>query len=107
MAIGVLGIMIYTTIILTIVGLSFLFLSKNDKIKNIAFYFLSVFTLVLSINGIFSLPTNDLIGKGLLIFVTLLPLLAVYLKYKSKDKIAYILVTVAIIVAILKFFSFI
>ena len=108
MALGVFGILFYIAIILGIGGLILLYVLKNEKIKNIVFYLLSALSILISFEGFISAPTNDIVGKSLLAIVGILPILAILLKLKLKqDKIAYILITISVIVSILKTFSII
>ena len=108
MAIGILGILFYTVSILGFGGLILLYIIKNEKVKNILFYFLSILGIIVSFEGFISAPTNDIVGKIILAIVGILPILAIIVKNKMKlDKIAYILVTITVIVSILKTFSII
>ena len=108
MAIGILGILFYTVSILGFGGLILLYIIKNEKVKNILFYFLSILGIIVSFEGFISAPANDIVGKIILAIVGILPILAIIVKNKMKlDKIAYILVTITVIVSILKTFSII
>lgn len=106
MALGVLAIYFYTVVILGFGGLVLLYFIKNEKVKNILFYFLTALGLFMSFEGFISVPTNDIIGKVILAIAGLFGLAGIVLKVKLKKyNIAYIFLAICVIVPILKIFT--
>ena len=111
MALGILLIMFVSVSVISVLGVLIMFLSKSTKVKKAAFYAMSIWGMVLAVLSATSLPQNY-IGEqvtawsaGVLSVIGLL----VHVKAKNKNQrlIAYLLVTVSIIVGILKLFSFV
>lgn len=110
MAIGVFSILFYLVVFLGLAGILLMFLLKNEKIKNTIFYLLTVLTIGVSALGFVSLPVDASISeKAILIVAALLPVAGIITSFvlKKQKLISYILVSVGIILAILKTFSFI
>lgn len=110
MAIGVYSILFYLVTFLGLAGILLLFLLKNEQIKSIVFYLLSVLTIGVSALGFISLPIDALMSeKAILIVAALLPVGGIIVNFvlKNQKLLSYILVSVGIVLAILKTFSFI
>lgn len=110
MAIGVFSIMFYGALVLGLAGILLMFLLKNEKIKDVVFYALTVLTIAVSAVGFTSLPTDAaMTEKAILIVSALLPISGIVISFalRKPKVIAYVLASVGIILAILKTFSFI
>lgn len=99
MALGYLFILFVVLIGVSILGITLLYLSKNEKIKNIAFYFLAVWAILLAFLNATSLPTNYFTEKSIAWAVGIVSLIGVIFRLKNPKKttIPNILVTASII----------
>nr|WP_317359633.1 hypothetical protein [uncultured Tyzzerella sp.] len=108
MALGVLLILFIITVVISSLGVAFLLLSKNYIIKNIMFYILSIFTIIIYITYITSLPTNFILQQIIGWVFVLINIASIVIHKKTTKKyIPYILTISSLIFGILKLFAFI
>lgn len=81
------------------IGIISLYKIKNDKFKNIIFYFLAIWSIVISFINVTSLPSNYLIQQIIGCSFGILAILAVIINIKKPEKtsISYLLVTASIL----------
>ena len=109
MALGILLIAFIVMCVVSGVGFVLLFLLKNERVKKIIFYVLSVWGMGMAALGAMCLPSNyvpaQLISWGFG-FLSVAGLL-VHIKAKSRTQIgiAYLLVLASIVLGIMKLFG--
>lgn len=105
---NILLIMFITMAIVSALGVSMLYLSKNPKIKNALFYFLSVWALFITVINITGLPTNFIVDKLIALLFGCLSVVSVIIKIKQPDKLSlsYLLVSVSVLLGLLDLFLF-
>lgn len=81
------------------IGIISLYKTKNDKSKNIIFYFLAIWSIVISFINVTSLPSNHLIQQIIGCSFGILAIVAVIINIKKPEKtsISHLLVTVSIL----------
>lgn len=110
MALGLLVISFVSTSVISIIGLSLMYLLKNERAKAGIFYFLSIWGMAIAVLSAMSLPSNWMAqqfiawGFGILSAAGLI----VHLKSSSSSgrMTAYALVTISVIGGVLKMFIF-
>ncbi len=108
MALGILFLSFVVLSVTSILGISFLLLAKNNLVKKVFFYMLSILGMGISITAGASLPTNYILDKIIIYIIGLLSVLGVVIHIKTnKRNIAYTLTIISIILGILKLFNFI
>ncbi len=108
MALGYLLILFIVIVVISSLGIAFLLLSKNNTVKKISFYILSILAIVISGMAATSLPTNLILEQVLTWLIGLISILAIIIHIKTNKKyIAYTLTIISLIISILKLFSFI
>ena len=108
MAIGVFSSLFYGTSIASGLGIGFLLLSKNENNKNIVLHILGIFTILLAGINFVSLASNDTIGKIISLSIIWLSISSIIINNTLKKyKLAYFIITLAIVITILSLFSFI
>ena len=108
MALGVLLIIFIVMAVVSGLGLAFLYLVKNEKIKNGLFYFLTVWAMGIAVMNATGLPSNY-IGQQLIAWAFgFLAVGAIIVKIKKPEKanLAYLLVTVAVLCGMAQLFFF-
>lgn len=106
MALGYLLILSIFILIVNILGISLLFLLKNQKLKNILFYFLIIWSILITYINTSSLPTNYLTQQIINWLFGLIPIIAIIVKIKRREKnnIPYILITLSILLGTFQLF---
>lgn len=105
-ALGTLLVLFIVIVVAGGLGIAFLFLSKNQKVKNVWFYFLSVFGMLIAYVSATSGPRNY-IGEQIVAWaVGFLCIIAIILKVKKPKKvmISYLLVTFSVVFGIADIF---
>lgn len=108
MALAYLFILFIVMAVVSGLGLAFLYLFKNEKIKNGLFYFLAVWSMGITYMNVTSLPTNYL-GEQLIAWAFgFLAVLALIIKIKKPEKtmFAHLLVTASILCGMTDLFFF-
>ena len=108
MALGYLLIFFIVMAVVSGLGLAFLYLLKNEKIKNGLFYFLAIWAMGIAYINATSLPSNYL-GEQLIAWAFgFLSVLAIIIKIKKLEKpmIAHLLVTASILCSMTDLFFF-
>ena len=108
MALGYLFILFVLIAIISILGIVFLYYSKKEKTKNILFYALNLWLILISYLNITSLPSNYLIQRTFGLLLGLSSIVSIFIKVKGKNKaqISYHMVSIAIIISIVYLFFF-
>ena len=108
MALGYLFILFALITIISILGIVFLYYSKKEKTKNILFYSLNLWLVLISYINITSLPSNYLLQKAFVLLLGLSSITSIFIKVKSKNKaqIPYHIVSIATITSIIYLFFF-
>lgn len=106
MALGYLLILSIFILIVNILGISLLFLLKNQKLKNILFYFLIIWSILITYINASSLPKNYLTQQIINWLFGLIPIIAIIVKIKRREKnnIPYILITLSILLGTFQLF---
>lgn len=108
MALGVLAIIFVVMVVVSGVGLAFLYLLKNNKWKNGLFYFLALWGMGIAAMSVSSLPSNytgeQIVAWGF----GFLAVVAIIIKIMKPEKttLANLLVTLSIICGMVKLFMF-
>ena len=110
MALGLLLILFVSMSVISGLGILFLYLAKNERVKKYIFYFLCMWGMLIAAMSATSLPTNY-VGRQMISWaIGLLSVIALILYIKSKAKteyqIAYVLVTVSVVGNMLSLFVF-
>lgn len=108
MALSILLIMFICIAIVSILGISLLYLIKNPKTKNFLFYFLSIWSILVTFINITSLPTNFVLEKILALCFGILAIISVIIKIKKPEKssLAYLLISISILLQLFDLFLF-
>ena len=109
MALGILMIMFVAMSVISVVGLSLLYLVKGEGTRRVIFYVMAVWGMIVAVISATSLPSNYMAGR--LLAWTLGFFVAGILVYvrgteESSRRIACLLVTVSVAGGILKLFLF-
>ena len=106
MALGYLAIMFISIMVVSGLGIAFLYLLKNQKIKNGLFYFLAVWAMGVAYMNATSLPSNYLGGQLIAWAFGFLAVLAIILKIKKPEKtmLTDLLVTASILCGVVQLF---
>ena len=108
MALGILFLSFVILVAISILGISFLLLAKNETVKKIMFYILSILSMGISIVGARSIPTNYILVKVITYIIGLLSVLAIIVHIKTnKRTVAYALTIISLILGLLKLYGFI
>lgn len=106
MALGYLLIFFVFILVISILGISLLFFLKNRKIKNVLFYFLVVWSILIAYLNASSLPTNYL-GQQIMAWlfgsISIIAII-INLKKTGETNIPYILVTISVFLGIFMMF---
>lgn len=108
MALAFLNMLFVIMTVVSISGIAFLYFYKEGKLKNIIFYLLSIWSLGIAFINITSFPSNYLTQIIIGFVLGLIALLAVIIKFLKPDKknIAYILVSISILLSLGDLFFF-
>ncbi|MEG0962726.1 MAG: hypothetical protein RSD28_05560 [Lachnospiraceae bacterium] len=106
MALGYLGILFIIILLVSGAGIAFLFLSKNAKIKNVLFYFLTIWGIWIAYLSSSSRASNYIGEKAVVWLIGALSVLAIIVKVKKSEKqmISYVLVTLSVVLGMLGLF---
>lgn len=108
MALGVLDILFVIMVIVSGLGIGFLYYSKEGKARNATFYFLTIWSIVVAYINLTSLPSNYLTERIIACVFGLIALLAIIIKTlkQNKKNIAYILVSLSTLLSLVDLFFF-
>lgn len=106
MALGYLLILFIVMMVVSIVGISLLYLLKNKKAKNIIFYCLAAWSMCIAFLNATSLPINFLTEQLVAWSFGFLSVIAIIFNIKKPEKsnIAYIIVVVSILLGLYTLF---
>lgn len=106
MALGLLLIAFIVMIVISVLGTIFLFLTKNQKVKNVLFYILAVWGMLISYLSATSMATNFIAEQAIAWTVGFLSVLAIILKVKKPEwtKIAHVMVGFSAIYGVIDIF---
>lgn len=106
MALGYLLIFFVFILVISILGISLLFFLENRKIKNVLFYLLAVWSILIAYLNASSLPTNYL-GQQIMAWlfgsISIIAII-INLKKTGETNIPYILVTISVFLGIFMMF---
>lgn len=104
----ILLIMFIIMAIISVLGISMLYLVKNSKIKNAIFYFLFIWSLFITFINITSLPTNFTLEKLIALLFGFLAILSLFIKVKKNEKqsLSNLFVSSSILLGLLDLFLF-
>lgn len=107
MALGYLFILYIVMIVISGLGIGFLCLSKNAVIKNICFYGLVVWGIIVAYMGVTSQPTNFIAERMFFVATGALALIGVLVKHAVKaETIAKILVIASVVISVVNMLFF-
>lgn len=86
MALGYLLIFFVFILVISILGISLLFFLKNRKIKNLLFYFLAVWSILIDYLNASSLPTNYLGQQIMAWLFGSISIIAIIINLKKQGK---------------------
>lgn len=89
MAIGMIGLLFYGTVGISILGIISLFLVKDDNIKKIIFYALSILAMLIAIMGATSQPTNLILRQAIIGGIGFLSVIGIVVYIQAKSKLQY------------------
>ena len=106
MALGYLSVLYLVILVLSILGISLLFFLKNSKLKNVVFYFLVIWSMLIAYLNATSLPTNYIVQQIIAWLFGYISIIAIIIKVKKtgKTNIPYILVTISVLLGIFMMF---
>ena len=93
-------------LVVGILGISLLFFLKNRKLKNVVFYFLVIWSMLIACLNATSLPTNY-IGQQIIAWLFgSISIIAIIIKVKKlgETNIPYIFVTISVLLGIFMMF---
>lgn len=93
-------------LVVGILGISLLFFLKNRKLKNVVFYFLVIWSMIIACLNATSLPTNY-IGQQIIAWLFgSISIIAIIIKVKKlgETNIPYIFVTISVLLGIFMMF---
>ncbi len=102
MALGYLFILFVFIILISTLGILGLYFVKNQKAKNILFYALFAWSLVISFMNVTSLPNNYIFQRVFGLFIGILSIVSVLIKLKfpNKTNIAYLVMSLSIALSV-------
>lgn len=105
---NILLIMFIIMAIVSVLGISMLYLTQNIKKKNFIFYFLIAWSVFVTFINVTSLPTNFITDKFIALFFGFLAILSVIIKVKKPDKLSLsnLLISSSILLGLLDLFLF-
>lgn len=105
-ALGLLLIIFIAVVVVGGLGITFMFLSKNQIVKNVCFYFLAALGMLLAYTSATSGPRNYIAEQVVAWTVGFVPIAAIILKVKKPQKamISYVLAAFAVIFGIVDIF---
>lgn len=103
MALGYLFIMFVSMAIISGLLIGLLYFIKNEKVKNILFYILLFWSILVAFINVTSLPSNYISQRVLGITIGILALVGTFIKFKNPNKvnIAYLLVSISTLLSLL------
>ncbi len=106
MALGYLLILSVFILVLSILGISLLFFLKNSKLKNVVFYFLVIWSILIAYLNATSLPTNYVVKQIIAWLFGSISIISIIIKVKKlgETNIPYILVTISVLLGIFMMF---
>ncbi len=108
MALGILLIAFIGMSVISLLGLIFMYLLKNERAKAAAFYCMAIWGMAVAAMGAISLPVNFTAARLAAWAFGFLSVIALIIHVRAKSKAqymtAYVLVTVSVIAGILKIF---
>ena len=111
MALGMILVLFIAISVVSGLGILFLLLTKNEKVKKGMYYFLAVWGLVIAWLTSSSLPNNYMNGKLIAWGISALGVVGifVYLKAgaKGQRQIAYAMVIVSVVAGVMRLFGLI
>ena len=93
MALGYLLILSVFILVLSILGISLLFFLKNSKLKNVVFYFLVIWSILIAYLNATSLPTNYIVQQIIAWLFGSISIIAIIIKVKKLGGNKYSLYT--------------
>ena len=93
MALGYLLILSVFILVLSILGISLLFFLKNSKLKNVVFYFLVIWSILIAYLNATSLPTNYIVQQIIAWLFGSISIIAIIIKVKKTRGNKYSLYT--------------
>ena len=102
MALGILYYMFLGLGIISVLLVCLVFLVKDKKLKNIVFYILVLWSVLITFFNVSSLPTNYVVQRIIGCCIGLIAVIAVFIRIKKPDKstFAYILVSVSTVLGL-------
>lgn len=93
-------------LVVGILGISLLFFLKNRKLKNVVFYFLVIWSMLIACLNATSLPTNYIVQQIMAWLFGAISIIAIIIKVKKigETNIPYILVTISVLLGIFMMF---
>lgn len=108
MALGILLIAFIGMSVISLLGLIFMYLLKNERAKAVVFYCMSIWGMVIAAIGALSLPVNFTAGRFIAWGLGFLSVIALIIHVRAKSKAqymtAYVLVNISVVAGILKIF---
>ncbi len=106
MALGYLLTLFIFILVVSVLGISLIFILKNQKIKNVLFYFLAIWSMFIAYLNATSLPTNYMVQQIIAWLFGFISIIAIIIKIKKTEEtnIPYILVTISILLEIFMMF---
>lgn len=108
MALSILLIMFIVMAVVSGLGIALLYLVKNPKVKNVMFYFLAIWSMLIAFISATSLPSNFLLQQLIAWAFGFLAVIAIIIKIMKKDKVnlSYLFVTISILLGLAYLFFF-
>ncbi|WP_415279242.1 hypothetical protein [Clostridium perfringens] len=93
-------------LVVGILGISLLFFLKNSKLKNVVFYFLVIWSILIAYLNATSLPANYVVQQIISWLFGSISIIAIIIKVKKlgETNIPYILVTISVLLGIFMMF---
>ncbi|HIU25716.1 MAG TPA: hypothetical protein IAC50_04410 [Candidatus Copromorpha excrementigallinarum] len=111
MALGILLILFVVMSVISILGLLFMYLVKDERKKKLIFYVMAVWGMAVAVLGAMSLPENYVTSQAVAWGLGALSVAALIInltgKKEAAGRLAQLLITVSVVGGVLKIFFFI
>lgn len=108
MALTLLLIMFIVMAVISGLGIALLYLVKNNKAKNIIFYFLAIWAMLIAFINATSLPSNYLLQQIIAWSFGFLSIIGIIINIVKKDKVnlSYLFITASVLLGLADLFFF-
>lgn len=108
MALGALFVLFIILTTVSILSITLLYTLKNEKLKNMFFYFLCGWSIIITSLNITALPSNYLVSRLIASIFGLLAVISIIIKIKKphKKSLSYLLASASALLGLVDLFFF-